>query len=143
MPGFTFIFSSHSSTHSLRSGSTRAWTVATRLVRHYGCTGFYIFSKRVRPQGSKPFYFWALPPRSPKNPSEKKGQYPKASRRNMKLSEITKNTLRARDLIDLANAQLNKAESTLDLVQWISPSGDLYIEPKSAIIDMIHNGSWK
>ena len=51
--------------------------------------------------------------------------------------------MRARDLIDLANAQLDKAESTLDLVQWISPSGDLYIEPKSAIIDMIHSGSWK
>ena len=61
----------------------------------------------------------------------------------MKLSDITISTMRARDLIDLANAQLDKAESTLDLVQWISPSGDLYIEPKSAIIDMIHNGSWK
>jgi hypothetical protein len=61
----------------------------------------------------------------------------------MKLSQITKNTVRARDLIDLANAELRKAESKLELVQWISPNGDLYIEPKSAIIDMIHSGSWK
>lgn len=61
----------------------------------------------------------------------------------MKLSEITKNTIRARDLIDLANAQLDKAETTLNLIQWISPNGDLYIEPKLIIMEMIQSGSWK
>jgi hypothetical protein len=61
----------------------------------------------------------------------------------MKLSDMTKNTMRARDLIDLANAQLDKAQTMLDLVQWISPSGDLYIEPKSIVMEMIQSGSWK
>jgi hypothetical protein len=61
----------------------------------------------------------------------------------MKLSQITKNTVRARDLIDLANAELRKAESKLELVQWISPNGEMYIEPRSAILEMIHTQSWK
>ena len=51
--------------------------------------------------------------------------------------------MRARDLIDLANAQFTKAQTMLDIVQWISPIGDLYIEPKSAIEEMIQTGSWR
>jgi hypothetical protein len=61
----------------------------------------------------------------------------------MKLSEMTQSNLRARDLIDLANAQFTKAQGLLDIVQWISPVGDLYIEPKSVIDDMIKTGSWR
>jgi hypothetical protein len=61
----------------------------------------------------------------------------------MKLSEITQSNLRARDLIDLANAQFTKAQTMLDIVQWTSPIGVLYIEPKSAIEDMIKTGSWR
>lgn len=56
---------------------------------------------------------------------------------------MTKNTIRVRDLINLANAQLDKAETTLNLIQWISPNGDLYIEPKLIIMEMIQSGSWK
>jgi len=61
----------------------------------------------------------------------------------MKLSEMTQSTLRVCDLIDIANAQFTKAQSLLELVQWISPVGDLYIEPKSVIEDMIKTGSWR
>lgn len=61
----------------------------------------------------------------------------------MKLSEMTQATMRARNLIDLANAQFTKAQTMLDIVQWISPIGDLYIEPKSAIEEMIQTGSWR
>ena len=61
----------------------------------------------------------------------------------MKLSQITKKTVRARDLIDLANAELHKAESKLELIQWIAPNGNHYIEPRSAILEMIHSQSWK
>ena len=61
----------------------------------------------------------------------------------MKVSQITKNTVRARDLIDLANLKMNTAESKLELVQWIAPTGQLYIEQKSEILKMIQSESWK
>lgn len=49
-------------------------------------------------------------------------------------------------LINNAMDKLDKASSIareLDLVQWISPAGDLYIEPKANIDEMIVSGSWK
>ena len=61
----------------------------------------------------------------------------------MKLSEMTQSTMRVCDLIDFANAQFTKAQSVLELVQWISPIGDLYIEPKAIIEEMITTGSWR
>ncbi len=61
----------------------------------------------------------------------------------MKLSEMTQSTMRVCDLIDIANAKFTKAQSHLELVQWISPVGDLYIEPKSVIQEIIASGSWR
>lgn len=60
----------------------------------------------------------------------------------MKLSKYELN-LRARDLVGTANLEMNKAQQILDLVQWISPVGDLYIERRSVIEEMILNGSWR
>ena len=61
----------------------------------------------------------------------------------MKLSEMTQSTLRAGDLIELANAQLNTAKTHLEMIQWISPVGDLYIAPRHEILEMIETGSWR
>ena len=61
----------------------------------------------------------------------------------MKLSALTLNTIKARDLIGTANQHFAAAQDILDLVQWISPVGDLYIERRSVIDDIIASGSWR
>jgi hypothetical protein len=40
-------------------------------------------------------------------------------------------------------AEANNIVSNLDIVRWISPAGDLFIEPRGAILEMIETGSWR
>lgn len=60
----------------------------------------------------------------------------------MKLSEMTKQSVRARDLIEIADAQNTIARRELELVSWISPAGDYYIEPRAVIEQIIATRSW-
>ena len=53
-----------------------------------------------------------------------------------KLSELINNTV----------TRLNEATSivsNLDIISWISPAGDLYVEPRRNILEMIETGSWR
>ena len=53
-----------------------------------------------------------------------------------KLSELINNTV----------TRLNEATSIvsdLDIISWISPAGDLYVEPRGDILEMIETGSWR
>ena len=55
---------------------------------------------------------------------------------NTKLSELINNTV----------TRLNEATSivsNLDIISWISPAGDLYVEPRGDILEMIETGSWR
>jgi hypothetical protein len=62
----------------------------------------------------------------------------------MALRDLTKDNIRVRDLIDLANTKQNMAESNLiDLVSWIDPNGNMYIGTKAEITDIIQTGSWR
>jgi len=61
----------------------------------------------------------------------------------MKLSEMTKQSVRARDLIEIADAQNEIARRELELVSWVSPLGDYYIEPRSVIQQIIESQSWR
>jgi len=49
-------------------------------------------------------------------------------------------------LINDTVTKLNEATSivsNLDIITWISPAGDLYVEPRGAILEMIETGSWR
>lgn len=61
----------------------------------------------------------------------------------MKLANLTNNAIRTRHLINVANAANLVAKDNLELVSWISPTGDLYIEPRSVIQAIIAEGSWR
>lgn len=61
----------------------------------------------------------------------------------MKLSALTNNTIRVRDLIGEAKGHLSSARTHLDLVMWIAPNGDFYIEPRSVMIEIIETSSWR
>lgn len=61
----------------------------------------------------------------------------------MKLSAIANKTIQVRDLIGSAQDHMSSARTHLDLIQWTSPIGDLYIEPRSVILEMIETGSWR
>lgn len=61
----------------------------------------------------------------------------------MKLANLTNNAIRTRNLIDVANAANLVAKDNLELVSWISPTGDLYIEPRPVIEAIIAEGSWR
>jgi hypothetical protein len=50
------------------------------------------------------------------------------------------------DLINDTITKLNEATSivsNLDIIRWISPAGDLYLEPRGNILEMIETGSWR
>lgn len=50
------------------------------------------------------------------------------------------------DLINDTVTKLNEADSIVSLmenIRWISPAGDLYIEPRGTILEMIETGSWR
>lgn len=62
----------------------------------------------------------------------------------MSVRDLTKDNIRVRDLIDLANTHQNKAEESLiDLVSWISPIGDFYMGTKAEITEIVQSGSWR
>lgn len=62
----------------------------------------------------------------------------------MSIRDLTKDNIRVRDLINLANTHQNKAQDTLiDLVSWISPIGDSYIGTKAEITEIIETASWR
>lgn len=60
----------------------------------------------------------------------------------MKLSQFTKDAFRAQDLISEARFQLDVARKEIELISWISPAGDFYIEPRSVIQQIIADRSW-
>jgi len=50
------------------------------------------------------------------------------------------------DLINDTVTLINEADSivsNLDIIRWISPAGDLFIEPRGTILKMIETGSWR
>jgi hypothetical protein len=50
------------------------------------------------------------------------------------------------DLINNTVTKLNEADtivSNLEIIRWVSPAGDLYIEPRGTILEMIETGSWR
>lgn len=50
------------------------------------------------------------------------------------------------NLINDTVTRLSEADSivsNLDIIRWISPAGDLYIEPRGTILEMIETGSWR
>lgn len=61
----------------------------------------------------------------------------------MKLSSLTNKSIKARHLIDVADVNFAQAKDNLELVSWISPTGDMYIEPRSVIQAIIAEGSWR
>ena len=61
----------------------------------------------------------------------------------MKLSSLTNKSIKARHLIDVADVNFAQAKDNLDLISWISPAGDMYIEPRSVIETIIAEGSWR
>jgi len=49
-------------------------------------------------------------------------------------------------LINNTVTLINEADSivsNLDIIRWISPAGDLYVESRGAILEMIETGSWR
>ena len=49
-------------------------------------------------------------------------------------------------LINDTVTKLNEADtiiSNLEIIRWTSPAGDLYIEPRGVILEMIETGSWR
>jgi len=62
----------------------------------------------------------------------------------MKLSQLSKKTIRARDLIGEFDTHLTAAKEHADmLISWIAPNGDMYLERKSVVDAIIMNGSWR
>lgn len=50
------------------------------------------------------------------------------------------------DLINNTITKLNEATDIVDnleIIRWVSPAGDLYIEPRGTILEMIETGSWR
>ena len=60
-----------------------------------------------------------------------------------------RNTMSITKLEHLINdtvTKLNEADSIVSMlenIRWISPAGDLYIEPRGIILEMIETGSWR
>ena len=51
---------------------------------------------------------------------------------------------RAAELIQEFNTHLNTADKqSKELVSWISPVGDYYLETRENIMEMISTGSWR
>lgn len=49
-------------------------------------------------------------------------------------------------LINDTVTKLNEADaivSNFDIIRWTSPAGDLYIETRANILEMIETGSWR
>jgi len=40
-------------------------------------------------------------------------------------------------------AEADNIVSNLDIITWISPAGDFYVEPRGIILEMIQTGSWR
>jgi hypothetical protein len=40
-------------------------------------------------------------------------------------------------------AEADSIVSMLENIRWISPAGDLFIEPRGTILEMIETGSWR
>jgi hypothetical protein len=50
------------------------------------------------------------------------------------------------DLINDTITRLAEADSIVSMlenIRWISPAGDLFIEPRGTILEMIETGSWR
>ena len=50
------------------------------------------------------------------------------------------------NLINDTVTRLSEADSIVSMlenVRWISPAGDLFIEPRGTILEMIETGSWR
>ena len=55
-------------------------------------------------------------------------------------------TTKLSELINTTVTRLNEATSivsNLDIISWISPAGDLYVEPRGNVLEMIETGSWR
>jgi hypothetical protein len=62
----------------------------------------------------------------------------------MTLATQTQNNIRLRDLIGDAQVRIDIADAIVDpIVSWISPVGDMFIERKSTIQEMVITGSWR
>lgn len=49
-------------------------------------------------------------------------------------------------LVNDTVTKLNEADSIVSMlenIRWISPLGDLFIEPRGTILEMIETGSWR
>jgi hypothetical protein len=50
------------------------------------------------------------------------------------------------NLINDTVTLINEADSIVSMmenIRWISPAGDLFIEPRGTILEMIETGSWR
>jgi hypothetical protein len=62
---------------------------------------------------------------------------------------LRRNTMSITKLEHLINdtvtrlAEADSIVSNLDIIRWISPAGDLYVESRGAILEMIETGSWR
>lgn len=55
-------------------------------------------------------------------------------------------TTKLSSLINDTVTRLAEADSIVSLmenIRWISPTGDLFIEPRGTILEMIETGSWR
>ena len=62
----------------------------------------------------------------------------------MTLANHTQDNIRLRDLIGTAQVKIDIADAIIDpIVSWTSPIGDVLIDRKSVIQEIVMSGSWR